>query len=275
MAPARTSPVPPVASAGFSNGARAARPSGAAMTRPGALEDDHLAPPPGGVAGGPLAGVVVGRQVAVVLGRDPARGAQPGELAGVRGQDARPPDALPPLVADGQRAERLGIDHGRRRTAVVLDGEEAGDQLGGREPGTEARTDDDRVVLVVEDPGERIVGLDLLDVVLRQGHRRRLDHPRREQRLERFGNGQGDQPGARPAGRPADEQGSARVVERAGDDEQLPERALVAAGRPLRDERRDRPVVELLERDGVGPGRRPLRHARPRPRARAGGPSGP
>ena len=75
-------------------------------------------------------------------------------------------------------------------------------------------------------------GLDLLDVVLGQRHRRRLDDLGREQRLERLGDGQRDQAGAGPAGGPADEQGRAGVVERAGDHEQLAERALVAA-RPV------------------------------------------
>jgi hypothetical protein len=57
-------------------------------------------------------------------------------------------------------------------------------------------------VVVVEDPGEGRLRVDLLDVVLGQGHRRRLDDLRCEQRLERLGHGEGHEAApARPAAR--------------------------------------------------------------------------
>ena len=69
-------------------------------------------------------------------------------------------------------------------------------------PGAQARADDDRVVLVVEDPGERRLRVDLLDVVLGERHRRGLDHLGREQRLEGFGTASVTSPApARPAAR--------------------------------------------------------------------------
>ena len=240
--------MPPLARAGFSNGARAARPSGADDDRVGSLQDDDLVPASCRIPGGGLPRAIVVGQIAVGGGRDPAGRAEPGELARVRGQDARPSDPLPPLVADGERAERLGVDDRRWRVALTLDGEQGADQVGRGQARPQPGSDDERVMLVVHDPGEGVLGLDLLDVVLGEGHRRRLDDLRREQRLERLGDGQGDQTGAGPSGRPADEQRGARVVERAGDHKELAERALVAAGRALRDQRGDGLVVEHLER---------------------------
>ena len=100
-------------------------------------------------------------------------------------------------------------------------------------------------MLVIEDPGERGVGIDLLDIVLGQGHRRRLDDLGREHRLERLRHGQRDEAGPGAPGGAGDEQGGARVIERARDDQQLAERALVPACRPFRQEAgRDR-VVKL------------------------------
>ena len=126
------------------------------------------------------------------------------------------------------------------------------DELSRGEPRPEPGTQDDRVVVVVEDPGDRVLGLDLLDVVLGQRHRRRLDDLRGEQRLERFRDGEGHEAGPRSCGGLADEEGRAGVVERPGDDEHLPEQALVPTLRPLREERRGGIVVE--DRPGGRPG---------------------
>ena len=147
---------------------------------------------------------------------------------------------------------------------------------------------------------ERRLGVDLLDVVLGQGHRRRLDDLRREQRLERLGHGERDESRARPSGRAADEQRRAGVVERAGEDEELAERALVAALRPLRAGAREAAASSSGTAPGIGGSRSPRRSPpasrRPNPtgvgqpspsprssarragllvRARAGAPSGP
>ena len=150
---------------------------------------------------------------------------------------------LPPGVDRGQRAQRLGVEDDRR--AVVAGPiDEPADELGRREARAQARSHDERVVLVIEDPGEGRLRVDLLDVVLGQGHRRRLDDLGREQRLQRLGHGQRHEADPGATGRPADEQRRARVVERPGDHEQLAERALVAAHRPLGQERRHRRIVE-------------------------------
>ena len=123
------------------------------------------------------------------------------------------------------------VSSSRSRSAIASDG---------RRPGP----DDERVVLVVEDLGERGLGIDLLDVVLGQRHRRRLDDLGGEQRLERLGHGERHEAGPGTPRGAAHEQPGAGVVERSGDHEQLPERALVAALRALRDEPRDDVVVE-------------------------------
>ena len=91
------------------------------------------------------------------------------------------------------------------------------------------RADDQRVVLVIEDLGQRGLRVDLLDVVLGEGHRRGLDHLGREQWLEQYGTASVDEAGTGPSRGTADEQRGARVVERTGDHQQLAEAALVAA----------------------------------------------
>ena len=78
-------------------------------------------------------------------------------------------------------------------------------------------------MLVIEDAGIGRFGVQLLDVVLGEGHRRRLDDLRGEDRLQGLGHGQRDQPGPAPAGGSRDEQGRAGVVERARDDQELAE----------------------------------------------------
>jgi hypothetical protein len=97
------------------------------------------------------------------------------------------------------------------------------DEFGRGQTRADARTHDQAVVFVIEDARQGTVRIDLLDIVFRERHRGRLDDPGREQRLERFGNGQGDQTGAGPTGGTAHEQSRARVVERSGDDEKSPE----------------------------------------------------
>src|SRR4029078_12531835 len=75
---------------------------------------------------------------------------------------------------------------------------------------------------------------------------------------DEFGEAKGHQADTRPAGGAADQQRRSRIVERAGDDEELAERALVGTCLPLRDERGDDVVVELRRpgRERHGRGRR-------------------
>ena len=169
-------------------------------------------------------------EIAVVRGIATRARAQPRELAGMRRQDGRAAAALPPGVHRGQRAERLGIEQDRRLVRPG-DVDQLADQLGGGQPGPQPRSDHDRVVLVVEDAGERRFGVDLLDVVLGEAHRGRLDHLGREERLERLGDRERDQAGSGASGGAADQERRPGIVERAGDDQQLAERALVAARR--------------------------------------------
>ena len=114
-------------------------------------------------------------------------------------QDGRPRDR-PPTTPRAWPASGAP----RRRGRAVADRSPARRGAGGRarpSPGrVAAGPDDDRVVLVVEDAGERRLGVDLLDVVLGQRHRRRLDDLGREQRLERLGDGEGHEPDPGPAG---------------------------------------------------------------------------
>jgi hypothetical protein len=127
---------------------------------------------------------VVVHQVPVVSGLVTAPGAQPAELAGVRRQHGRASITLPPAVHRGQRAERLGIEHDGGRRPLVGRRQQLAHQLRRREARPQPGPDDDRVVLVIEDARDRRLGVELLDVVLRQGHRGRLHDLRREQRLE-------------------------------------------------------------------------------------------
>ncbi len=245
----------------------------------GALQHHDLPPCLRGVASGRHPGGVVVGQVAVVGGIAPGAGAQPRELPGVRGQHGRTPAALPPAVHRRERAERLGVEHDRClvRPARV---DQLANELGRRESRAQPRPDDDRVMLVVEDAGDRRLRVDLLDVVLGKRHRRRLDDLGGEERLQRFGHREGDEPRSRPPGRAADEQRRPRIVERSGDDQQLAERALVATCRARREQRSGDVVVEpdravrqggrrlgrgggLLLRAGAEADR-PLSHRRPR-----------
>ena len=134
-----------------------------------ALQDDDLAPRRRGVAGGRRPRGVVGGEVAV---RRRGRGRCPPGAGRTRPacgrQHARPAVAVPPALDRRERAERLGVEDDRRRAGVVAGREEHPDELGGREARPEPRPDDDRVVLVVEDPGEGRLRVDLLDVVLGQ-----------------------------------------------------------------------------------------------------------
>ena len=150
---------------------------------------------------------------------DARAGTQPRELAGMGRQHARPEGArsttrrASPSSAAPRRRGPAAAARARRRGPRGACARARSSRGPGRRPGPS----DDRVVIVVEDPGDRRLRVDLLDVVLGQGHRRRLDDLRREQRLERLGNGERDEPGAGPTRGPADEQRRARVVERAGD----------------------------------------------------------
>ena len=187
-----------VAIAGFSNGAIATDAVGRGDDRPGALEHDDLAPLHGG-----------GRRRRRPARRRrrsrspssagtwplPARSRANSPACGVRTHGRVTRSHQP--SADGERAQRLRVEHdgppatassgtvssSRSSSAIASDG---------RRPGP----DDERVVLVVEDLGERGLGVDLLDVVLGQRHRRRLDDLGGEQRLERLGHGERHEAGA-------------------------------------------------------------------------------
>ena len=222
---------------------------------PGALEDDDLVPGRGGVTSGGHPGIVVVDEVAVRAVLHAAAGTQPLELPRVRRQDGGPPLAAPPAVHRGERAERLGVQDDRGRLVAGPD-DQLPDELGRRESGPQPGAQHDRVVLVVEDARQRRLWVDLLDVVLGQGHRRRLDHLGREERLERLGDGERDEACAGPTGGLAHEQCGPGVVERAGDHEQLAERTLVAAERSLRQQGGRQLVVEAGRARGPGlPGR--------------------
>jgi hypothetical protein len=102
-------------------------------------------------------------------------------------------------------------------------------------------------VLVVEDPGQGGLRVHLLDVILGERERRRLDDLRREERLERLGDGQRDEAGPGPARGLADEERGAGVVERPRHHQELPERPLVAADRSRGKQQAGAPVVEALD----------------------------
>ena len=208
---------------------------------PGALEHDDLAPARGRVRAAAARGLVIVDEVAVGAGLDPAGRPQPGELAGMRREHARSVDADPPAVRDGQRAERLGVDDRRRRRRRPRPPAAAGSARPwpgpagdpGRRPGRRARG-----------PGSWPA-------------RPPARPPRRRPRAGAIvvasttlaaNSGWSDSGTARVT-RPAPARPAARqtsraapgVVERAGDHQQLAERALVAAGRPLGQQRRDDP----------------------------------
>ena len=139
-APARTSPVPPLARAGFSNGAMATWPSGVAMTVRAPLRTTTWRQV-----------VAASRAAATRASSSSARspssrrlaaapGPQSGELAGVRGQHGRPSLAVPPAVHRRDRPQRLGVEHDRRRVGSpgaddAADGRAPAVARPGRSPG--------------------------------------------------------------------------------------------------------------------------------------------
>jgi hypothetical protein len=177
---------------------------------------------------------------------DATADAQPAELPSVRGDDGGPPITVPPAVHRCEGAQRLRIEH-ERRTLLAPGVDQVADQLRGRQPGPQSGADDEGVVIVIEDPRKRGLGVDLFDVVLRQRHRRRLDDLRGEQWLERLRHGKRDETDARPTRGPTHEQGRSGIVERAGDHQQLAERPLVPTGRSAGQKRDDRLLVELRD----------------------------
>ena len=253
MAPDRTSPVPPVARAGFSNGATADLAVRRRDDRPGTLEHHDLAPLRGCRGGRPARAASSSTRSPSASGACPLPARRRRELADVRRQDGRPADAVPPVVGRGEPAQRLGVEDDRRRRRVLGRDEEVLD----------------------EGPASRA--------------RAAARDPRRSRRARGRGSGSGRRPARAPPRRPragpsswprrpsprtaagairgprgsrgrrpsraaarADEQRGAGVVERAGDDEQLAERALVAAARAVGQERRDRVVVELARAGRAG-----------------------
>ena len=199
----------------------------------------------GGIArGGDPRRVVVAPRSPSARGRWPlpARSRANSPAWGVRTAGRRSPSHQSSIVA----SERSASASSRIGAWIGLVGDDQpSDELGRREAGPQPGPDDDRVVFVIEDPRVRRLRVELLDIVLRQGHRRRLDDLRREHRLEGLRHGQRHEAGPGPAGRPRHQEGCAGVVERARDDEELAERALMAACRALGEQRsRDR-VIEL------------------------------
>ena len=128
--------------------------------------------------------VIVIDEVAVGAGLHAACRPQARELASVRRQHDGASDPLPPAVLRGERPERLRIDDGRRGIGVAGHREDPADEVSGRERSPKAGPDDEGVVVVVEDHRESGLRVDLLEVVLRERHRRRLDDLRGEQRLK-------------------------------------------------------------------------------------------
>ena len=176
-----------------------------------------------------------------------AAGAQPGELARVRGEHAWPGDAGPPLVRRGQRPQCLGVEDRRGAGRLLGCRQDEAQEIGRGQRRPQTGPDDEGVVVVVEDLRQRGLGIHLLDVVLGQGHRRGLDDLGGEQRLERLGHGEGHEPGAGATRGTTDEQRRAGVVQRARDHEQLAERALVATRVAHRDQARHRIVVQPVD----------------------------
>ena len=222
-----------------------------------------------------------------------AAGAQASELSGMRRQDRVPARGGPPAVGRRKRPKSLRVENGRRRCRLLGDRKQRGDQLACREARSKARPHHQRVVVVVEDPRQRLLGLHFFHVVLGQGHRGRLEDLGGEQGLKRFGDREGDQADAAPPGRPAHEQGGPGVVERAGQDQQFAEAALVTALRTLRQEVGGSGISEqdgsfhdghtcrrtLRVRPSTEPNGPPVRHGMPpyrrlRPREHAGARSG-
>ena len=228
------------------------RPVGRGDHGPGALEDDDLAarsrPRRGGRA--TRASSSADRSPSS-RGIAPAAGSEPGELAGVRRQHGRPVVALPPAVHRRQRAQRLGVEHDRRRRPSRRPpGAAAGRARPwpgpGRRPGptTIASCSWSRIraragsgsTSSTSSSGSAIV-VASTTLAANSG-------------WSDSGTASVTSPAPARPGRPADEQRRAGVVERAGDHEQLAERALVAALRALRQQRAATIVVEL-----GGPGR--------------------
>ena len=239
IAPARTSPVPPLARAGFSNGAIATSPSGVAMTVRAPLSTTHWRQAAAASrTAATRASSSAARSPSASGSRPlPARSRANSPACGVRTAGRRSPSHQSSIVASDRSASasrRIGAWSGSsatisRRTSSAV-------ARPGRRPGP---------MTIASCSWSRIAGVgrlrvQLLDVVLGQGHRRRLDDLRGEDRLEGLRHGQRHEPGPGPAGRARDQQGRAGVVERARDDEQLAERALVAAGRPLGEQARTR-----------------------------------
>jgi len=211
----------------------------------GPLQDHDLVPRRRGAPRCRGAGGVVVGQIAVRGGIIAAAGAKASEFTRVRRQDGRPVHCVPPAIHRGQRAKGLSIKHDRGRCRLCRYGDELANQLNGRQARSETRSEDHSVVLVIEDPGERRIRLDLLHVVFGKSHRGGLDDLGREERLEGLGHGQRHEAGTGAARRTADQERRAGVIEGPSDDEELAEAALVAALGPLRQELGDLIVVEL------------------------------
>jgi len=102
----------------------------------------------------------------------------------VRREDARPDHAFPPAILGGERPEGLRVDDCRAGVVPGAGREDAADQLGGGERRPQPGADDEGIVLMVEDPRQSRLRVHLLDVVLGERERCRLDNLRREERLE-------------------------------------------------------------------------------------------
>jgi hypothetical protein len=72
----------------------------------------------------------------------------------VRRQHRRASIAHPPVVHRRQRPERLGVEDERRRIRVAGPEQESTDQVGRGQSWAQTGPDHDRVVLVVQDPGQ-------------------------------------------------------------------------------------------------------------------------
>ena len=110
IAPASTSPLPAVASAGLANGSTTARPSGWAMTVNAPFKMT-MCPHSAAIRR------AMPTRSAPILPCLPAASAAPSRR--VRREDGRARETLSPAVEFGQRVERVGVHHQRRQCELV------------------------------------------------------------------------------------------------------------------------------------------------------------
>jgi hypothetical protein len=201
---------------------------------------------PGGIDGQPPVGVGDHRVVALEQhGRPPALrlaggllqprpggvGGEPGELAGVRGQQGRsPPLGQRPAGAEGEQA--VGVDHGR----ALVGGQQPPDHLLGAVGPPQPRPDPDGGGLTQPAPAGVVGVAGQPPARLGQGHGQGLGHGRPDPVGHRGGHGQHQQPGAGAAGGQPHQGRGPTHARAAPDQQQHPAAALVLLGPGHRDQ---------------------------------------